>query len=186
MVEVSWGSLPSFEEVIAAADIFIVGEVLAVGPRETSSPMAKSQSQIHVTAMAKGSLAAGSLVLVGQIGGIEDQTKRNKNRSRSPAPLPPEAPPGAKPLPPGPSLPPFMLFEPEDHPIFRVGERVVLALYWSPLLGMYEGVRGPQGRFRIDAQDRVHPMDPDDPTTADLDGLTVEELLAHVRSIAAD
>lgn len=185
-VEVSWGFMSSFEEVIKAADIFIVGEVLAVGPRETSGPMAKSQSQIQVTAMAKGSLPRDSFILVGQIGGIEDQTGRIKDRSGRLAPLPPEAPPGAKPLPPGPSIPPFILFEPTDNPIFRVGERVVLALYWSPLLGMYEGVRGPQGRFRIDAQDRVHPMNPDDPATAALDGLTVEELFMRVEAIATD
>lgn len=187
-VEVSWGYLSSFEEIIEAADIFILGEVLAVGPRETSSPMAKSQSQILVTTSAKGALPAGSIVLVGQIGGIEDQTENNKDfgGSGSPAPLPPEAPPGAEPLPPRPTLPPFMLVEPDDHPIFRVGERVVLALRWSPLLGMYEGVRGPQGRFRIDAQGRVHPMDPEDPTVASLGGLTVEELLARVAAEVED
>ncbi len=79
-----------------------------------------------------------------------------------------------------------MLLEPDDHPIFRIGERVVLALEWSPALGLYQGGSGPQGRFRVDDQDRVHPMLLDDPATASLDGLTVDELLARVEAIATE
>jgi hypothetical protein len=185
---VSWPYLSSFEEIVQAADIFIVGEVVAVEPGVTTSPMPKSDSKIRVTAFAKGSPPADGIVSVQQSGGIQDQTENNKDfaGSGSPAPLPPEAPPGAEPLPPRPTLPPFMLLEFDDDPIFRVGERVALALRWYPSLEMYQVVVGPQGRFQIDDQDRVHPMDPDDPAVAPLDGLTVDELLARVGPIATD
>ncbi|CAN5706355.1 hypothetical protein BH24CHL8_BH24CHL8_07150 [soil metagenome] len=45
---------------------------------------------------------------------------------------------------------------------------------------------GPQGRFRVDDQDRVHPMLLEDPAVGSLDGLTIDELLARVEAIATD
>lgn len=187
MVHTSWPFLPSFEELIETADVFVVGEVVAVRPGESiSGKIAKSDSLILVSSSAKGGLPAGSVVVVQQTGGVEDHTESNRDRAGSPAPLPPEAPPGAQPLPPGPTLPPFMLWEQENDPIFRAGERVALALQWSPYIDMYQVWVGPQGRFQIDDQDRVHPMLLADPAVASLDGLTIEELLARVEAIATD
>ncbi len=187
MVHTSWPFLASFEELIETADIFVVGEVVAVRPGESiSGQIAKSDSLIHVSASAKGDLPADSIVTIQQTGGVEDQTESNRDLSGSPAPLPPEAPPGAQPRPPGPTLPPFMLWELENDPIFRVGERVALALQWSPYIDMYQVWVGPQGRFRIDGQDRVHPMLLEDPAVGSLDGLTIEELLTRVEAIATD
>ncbi len=187
MVHGSWPFLPSFEELIETADAFVVGDVVAVRPGEDiRGQAATSESLIHVSASAKGGLPVGSVVAVYQTGGVEDQTERNKDSSGSPAPLPPEAPPGAEPLPPGPTLPPLMLVEFDDHPIFRAGERVALALQWSPAIDMYLVWVGPQGRFRVDDQDRVHPMLLEDPAVGSLDGLTIDELLARVGAIATD
>lgn len=181
----SWGFLQSFDEVIEVGDVFIVGEVLTIVAADTDEELPTSDSRVRMTDVSKGDLQTDTVVTVQQTGGVIDRTEAIENQKRSPGPLPPEAPPGVEPLPPV-SIPPLMLLEFDEDPLFLVGERVALALEWNPRLKLYQVVAGPQGRFRIDEQDRVHPMVPGDPATASLDGLTIDELLARVEAIAAD
>lgn len=87
MVHGSWPFLPTFEELIETADLFVVGEVVAVGPGETSGGVATSNSLIHVSALAKGRLPAGSVVTIYQTGGVEDQTESKQGPFGQPSSL---------------------------------------------------------------------------------------------------
>lgn len=178
----TWILYPTFEEVIAEADLFVVGDVVSVSPgREAGAtyPLPTTVSEIKISDIAKGSSPSGGLVKVAQTGGIYRPTHAISDAKLSPAPLPPEAPAGAEPL--GPGTPPAeMLLEVADDPLFRPGERVALALRWVPELGVYLLVN-PQGRFAVSADGLVTPTLKEDMAVDGLSGLPVAELLDRIR-----
>ena len=181
----TWILYPTFGEVIAEADLFIVGDVVSAGPgREagTTYPLPTTVSEIRIVDIAKGSSPTVGLVSVEQTGGIHRPTHAIEDARLSPAPLPPEAPTGAKPLDPG-TPPDEMLLELADDPLLRPGERVALALRWVSELEVYRLVN-PQGRFAITADGFVTPILREDSAVRGLSGRTVAELLDEVRRLA--
>lgn len=179
---VEWAFLGSFEEIVEAADIFIVGEVIAVAPAPDRGRLPGTNSTIRVTQIVKGRSETGDTITVYQTGGVYRRTHAIKDQQGNPAPLPPEAPPGAKPQPPA-SIAPLYLLELEDDPLFRVGESVALGLTWVSQRTAYLLVSGPQARFRVDERGEVHPMLDDHPAVSSLDGISLEELTARVAAI---
>ena len=181
----SWILYPTLEEVIAEADLFIVGDVVSAAPgREAGAtfPLPTTVSEIKIVDIAKGSSPTPGLVSVEQTGGIYRTTHAIEDARLSPAPLPPEAPTGAKPRDPG-TPPDEMLLELADDPLLRPGERVALALRWVPELEVYRLVN-PQGRFSITADSFVTPILSEDSAVRALAGRTVAELLGEVRLLA--
>jgi hypothetical protein len=178
----------TFDQIVQQADLFIVGEVVAVVPGPEccgSYPLPHTDSEIRVTEVGKGQAAVMSTITVQQTGGVYRPLHEAEHRRLSPAPLPSDAPSGAQP---GPmeSLPPLMLLELDGDPLFRVGERVALALSSNPRLKRYQLVTGPQSRFEVDAQGKVRPVLSDDLAGASVAGLSVDALLARVKAVASE
>ncbi len=158
-----WSLYPSFRELVQEADAFVVGEVIAVKPggeRGEDFAVPQMQSRIWVTDVAKGSIERCATVVVEQSGGVQRDTHVHVGET---------------------PRPPFWL-DPEDNPIFRVGERVALALDWNPRIRVYQFPV--QGRFEVDGQGSVHPIRPQDPVVAGLDGLSIQQLLTRVAAPA--
>jgi len=182
----SWILYPSFADVVAAADLFIVGQVVEVsaGPGAgTTYPLPTTVSRVRIAQVAKGAPPADGSVRVEQTGGVYRPSHAIEDARLSPGPLPSQAPAGASPLDPG-TPPQQVLLELEDDPLFRPGERLALALQWVPQRGTYRVVN-PQGRFAVDEAGRVAPILRDDPAVQGLAGLAADELLERVRRLAA-
>jgi hypothetical protein len=176
----TWAFVSTFEELVDSSDLFVVGDVIDIAPApDLGGRLPYSQSTIRVSTVAKGRSETGGTITVYQTGGIYDRTHAIEDQQKSPGPLPPEAPEGMEPQPPA-SIAPFVLLELEDNPLFRVGDHVALALQWEPTVSAYLVVAGPQGRFRVDAQERVHPLAAHHPAVAPLDGISLQELVARV------
>ncbi len=176
----TWAFMSTFEELVDSSDLFVVGDVIDVAPApDLGERLPYSQSTIRVSTVAKGRSETGGTITVYQTGGIYDRSHAIEDQQKSPGPLPPEAPEGMEPQPPA-SIAPFVLLELEDNPLFRVGEHVALALRWDSTVSAYLVVAGPQGRFRVDAQERVHPLAAQHPAVAPLDGISLQELVARV------
>ncbi len=160
------------------------GEVVAVMPSKErgggSTPF--TRSRIRVTGVGKGDVAVGDIVVVEQTGGVYRATHLVEDQKRGAAPLRPDAPGGARPMPPA-SVEPVVFLEFEDDPLFCVGERVALALEWNRRLRVYQLEAGPQGRFEVDTRGNVRPMVRQDPAVSRLDGLSLRELLARVAAV---
>lgn len=185
---VSWQTFSTFDEVVREADLFVVGEIVAVEPgREVAETPTQSlpftNSVIRVTDVAKGKLSSTGLITVEQPGGIYRPTHAIEDAKLPPAPLPSDAPSGASPL--DPVVPPDeLLLEVRDDPLFKVGENVALALVWKPKLGVYQIVN-PQARFDVQTDATVQPILSDDPATKDLRGLRLDEFLRRVAAVGA-
>ncbi len=180
----SWPFVSSFGQLVDAADLFVVGEVIKVAPApDRGGTLPYTNSTIHVTDVVKGRSESGDTVTVFQTGGVYSPTHAIEDQQKSPGPLPSEAPDGVKPRPPA-SVAPLVLLEFEDNPLFRVGNRVALALTWNPELPAYLLATGPQARFEVDDRGKVHPMAQDDPAVEPLDGISLEEFIARVRAAA--
>lgn len=176
----TWAFVSSFEKLVASADLFAVGEVIKVAPApDLGGSLPYSQSTIRISTVAKGRSETGELITVYQTGGVYRRTHAIEDQLKRPGALPPEAPAGMEPLPPA-SIAPIVLLELEDNPLFRVGDHVALALQWEPTVSAYLVVAGPQGRFRIDAQQTVHPLAASHPAVAPLDGVALQELVSRV------
>lgn len=180
----SWPLFKTFDGVLAEADVFVVGEVVAVRSGRTFGdvqPLPSTDVDLLVTGVGKGELRANDIVTLTQTGGLYRPTHIVNDAKGSVAPLPPDAPPGAQPYPPPPANAEPVLLELQDDPLLRVGERVGLALRLVPDLDVYV-LLNPQGRFNVDSAGRVHVVRKEDEALAGLDGLTVEQLLARVRA----
>lgn len=182
----SWELESTFDAVVEKADLFVVGEVIAVQPgREVAETPTQSlpftNSQIRVTDVGKG-VPRDDEITVEQTGGVYRPTHAIEDSKLPVAPLPPDAPSGVAPL--SPAAPPSkVLLELEDDPLFRVGQQVALALMWKPELNVYQIVN-PQGRFAVRDDGTVQPILGDDPAVKDLAGATVEDLLQRVSAAA--
>lgn len=178
----SWVLYPTFAEVIAKADLFVVGTVTAVSPGSDAGskfPLPTTVSEIDVSEVGRGSMPGGGVIKVQQTGGVYRPVHAREDAKLSPAPLPADAPEGVEPLSPG-TPPERLLLEVDDDPLFRPGERVALALRWVPEFGVYQLVN-PQGRFAIGEDGRVTPILADDAAVKGLSGLSVGDLLEQVR-----
>ena len=183
----TWLLYATFAEVVAEADIFIVGSVVSVGPgREAGQkyPLPTTVSEIKVSDTGKGSIAAETVIKVEQAGGVYQPVHAAEHAGLPIGELPPEAPAGAQPLDPG-KPPSEMLLEIVDDPLFRPGERVVLALRWVDQFGVYRLV-GPQGRFVVGSDGRVNPMLTDDAAVRSLAGRQASELVDLARSLPSN
>ena len=135
----SWQEFSTFDEVVRQADLFVVGEIVAVAPgREVAETPTQSlpftNSVIRVTEVGKGTRPSTGLITVEQTGGIYRPIHAIEDAKLPPAPLPSDAPREASPL--DPVVPPdALLLEVKDDPLFKVGEDVALALVWKPKLG---------------------------------------------------
>jgi len=182
----SWAFADSFDEIVDRADLFVVGEVVTIAPAPIEGRLPFSMSTIVITEVLKGPLETGETVIVNQLGGVYAAAHMIDDQQGSPASLPPEAPPDEEPPLPITSIAPFYLLDPEDNPLFRVGERVALAIESSSTLPGYVLVTGPQSRFSVDEQGRVSPVAHDNPVVAPLDGITVAELSQRVAAAATN
>jgi hypothetical protein len=202
-------SLPSLEALSGTADAVIVGRVVAQG--ETTflrgsggppRPIAPAPADAAVRdKLAEARPAAASLpvdpaaergeipvyppglpmtrftievsrVLRGGATGLASGARLTLVQAGGPVELPaaPDAPRRILPL------------ELEDDPLFKVGERQLLFLSRQPN-GEYMVAGGPDGRFALDAADRLRPMDDHSPIGRAQQGRTVAELDGSLRQL---
>lgn len=186
--EGSWPSVDSFEELVDGADLFVIGEVTnvapSVGPDDVlPDVMPSTNSTMLVTSILAGHSETAQTITVSQTGGLYWPAHMIEDHKKTVAPLPPDADPGASPRGPA-SIAPLYFLELADDPLFRFGERVAIALDWNPTLSAYVLATGPQSRFSIDENDRVHPVAHSNEVVAPLDGITVADLAQRVAAAA--
>ncbi len=180
----SWPLYSTFDGVVSEADLFVVAEVVGVRPGRTVGDPALpfTNADLLVTDVGRGNASPGRVITLEQTGGIYRPTHAAQDAKGSVEPLPSEAPVGAQPYPPADITDSPVVLELRDDPLLAIGQRVAVALRWNAGLELYQLVN-PQGRFRVDANGRVHPARLDDPAVQMLDGLTVQDLLELVRSV---
>lgn len=182
---VSWPAAASFEDLIAAAHTFIVGDVTEIElvPSVGPGDLPHSTSTILLSDAVMGEPQPGDTISVSQTGGAYIPHHFGQEWQTTAPPMPPDAGPGERPAPPA-SGPGLYLLELEDDPLFCVGERVALALSRIDDQPGHVLATGPQSRFTVDDHGRIHPIVQDDPAVAPLDGMTIEQLLQRVESAA--
>ncbi len=173
----------SFAELVRAADLFVVAEVVSLAPGRRvpdatgTDLLPFTNVTVRVTQLAKGGVPVGTAIVLEQTGGIYRPTHAINEQRGQQATLPPDAPAGVRPLPPATIPDRDMIYELKEDPLLRRGERVVLALQWRPELGLYQLV-SLQGRFNVAQNGTVQTLLHADSVVAPLDGMGLSALLS--------